>query len=205
VENEPPVTPSWASMEDNHNKHLPDFLTFASNSYARQTDWFLRHYDTGVRNLAAVLTAESALVGLFATQKVLPPMVIAGLLIFLACVGVVLTVLAIISCKQSYRAALESIFLTAKIAWAMGFIDKVKIDVSLVSGPSPGWKDETLYPPRWSQDVLRYSTSHKFVEAKLRNRNNTLFMAKLTLIVFGLGTCGLGLVGAGWILAHRLG
>jgi hypothetical protein len=66
------ATPIWASVGSSENKHLPELLTLASTNYGRQTEWFLRHYNTGIRNLAAVLTAESALVGLAVTHKELP-------------------------------------------------------------------------------------------------------------------------------------
>ena len=195
------AVPLWASVGPSKNKHLPELLTLASTSYGRQTDWFLRHYDAGVRNLAAVLTAESALIGL-AAHKELPAMFTVGLLLLLACIAVVLSALAIISCRQSYKAALESVFLTAEVVWSMGLMRDVQVDVNGVSGSGPGWQDPTLYPHRWYHDMLQYATSEAFVKTKLRNRNNTLFMAKLTIIVFGVGTCCLGVAGAGWLLVR---
>lgn len=196
------AVPLWASVGPTENKHLHELLTLASTSYGRQTDWFLRHYDTGVRNLAAVLTAESALMGLSATHKDLPAMFTVGVLLLLVCIAVVLSVLAIISCRQSYKAALESVFLMAEVVWSMGLMRDVQVDMSGVSGSGPGWQDPTLYPPRWYEDMLQYATSKEFVKHKLKNRDNTLFMAKLTIIVFGVGTCCLGLAGAGWLLVR---
>ncbi|MBZ5617353.1 MAG: hypothetical protein LAQ69_01280 [Acidobacteriia bacterium] len=204
MDQDPLHLPPWASVGAIESKHLSDLLSLASTNYGRQTDWFLRHHDTGVKNLAAILAAESALVGLAATQKGIPAALVIALLVVLVCAASVLAWLAVRSCQRAFTAAMESVFVMAKVAWAMGVTAKVAVDESVVSVVRcPGRDDYTLYAPRWVEDSLAYTTCEGFVKANLANRKNTLFLTKLTIIVFGGSACALGLLGAGFVLLHR--
>jgi hypothetical protein len=114
------------------NQHLSDLLSLASANYGRQMDWFLRHHDTGIKNLAAILAAESALVGLTVTQKGIPAAFVLALLAILASAAPTLAWLAVGACRRSFAAAMESVFMMTKAAWAMGIVSEVAVDRSWI-------------------------------------------------------------------------
>jgi hypothetical protein len=204
VDKESLQTPLWASVGAIENSHLSDLLSLASTNYGRHMEWFLRHHDTGIKNLAAILAAESAVVGLAVTHKGIPAVFIVVLLAILACAAAVLAWLAVRSCRRSYTAATENVFMMTKVAWAMGVISKVAVGENVVSDDEcPGRGDNTLYAPRWVKDSLQHATSAEFVAYNLGNRRNTLFLTTLTTIVFGTSACALGLLGACLVLLHR--
>jgi len=83
----------------------------------------------------------------------------------------------------------------------------VAVNQNLVNASScPGCADNTLYTPRWASDS-RARTTEEFVDENFRNQKNkpknTFFLTKLTIIVFGVSACALGLLGAGLVLLHR--
>jgi hypothetical protein len=204
VDKEPLNPPVWASVGEVENKHLSDLLSLASANFGRHTDWFFRHRETGLRNLAAILAAESALVGVALTQKGIPAAFIVVLLMALACAAPAVAWLAVSSCRRNFVAALENLFMIAKVAWAMGIMANVAVNEKVVgAAPCPGRGDKTLYAPRWARDTLAHTTCEGFVAANLDNPRNTVFMAKLTIIIFGVGACALGLLGAGIVLLHQ--
>ena len=129
---------------------------------------------------------------------------ILALLVVLACAAPILAWLAVRSCQRAFTAVLESAFLMAKVAWAMGLTTKVAVDEKVIRmSACPGRNDDTLYAPRWVEDSRAHTTCEEFVKAHLANRKNTLFLTKLTIIVFGAGASALGMLGVGFVLLYR--
>lgn len=161
---EPPIAPSkgWYQIGESENTHLPALLTVASDNYVQQTEWFLRHRDTGIRHLMAILAAESTITGLyFTTHKQIPLVIISivlGCMMFLA---VLFALYAIRSCERSYRASLEHCMLMAKITWALGLHANVVIKNDRC-GKCPAPDDPFLYVPRFvnnaTEDQMAWTT-----------------------------------------------
>jgi len=199
-----PPTPPWVTLTVDENAHLSDLMTLASTNFGRHLDWFQRHRDMAVKNIAAILAAETALVGLGVAQKqVLPAAFALALLLVLSCAAPVLAWLGIRACRQAYRAAMESAFMMAKVAWTMGALSVVAVKQSVVGNATcPGYADLSLYAPRWTNDCVQHRTTDEFVAATLSCRTNTCFLAKVTILVFGSGACALGLLGVGLIMTR---
>jgi len=196
--------PAWASIGASENQHLPELLSFASTNWGRHTDLFLRHHENGTKNLAAILATESAIVGVAFAQKSIPAAFLATLLVILAIVGPMLAWLTISSCRRSFRAAMESVFLVAKVAWALGLTFNVAVNEYRVSASEgPGRDDKSLYGPRWVNDSLKHTTCEGFITANFANRWNTYFLAKVTTLTLGVVALALGLIGASMIAFGR--
>ncbi len=187
--------PEWAQSSDSSNKHLAEMLRFGSDNYERQTDWFLRHRDTGVRNLAAILTAEVGITTLhFATPRV-PDWPTALILLLLAALAIPLSVSACRCCTRSFRASLESAMLVTKAAWAMGLTDRVSLapqSHGLLPPPAPN--DTTFYVPRYCRDARQdgVHTTDAFVDVHLSAAGSTYRWAKRTIRIFLLSAMGTG-------------
>jgi len=202
---ESPQPPSWARAASDENKNLGELLSFASANYGRHVDWFLKHHDTGIKNLAAVVVAETTLVGVAVSPNGKAAFLFfTALLVMLACAAPILCWLAIVSSRQSYRASLESVYLTAMVIWGMGLASEVAVGKhAILAARCPSCTDRTLYPKRWVDDTFGAESCDDFVEKKLGHRKNTLFLYTVTLIVIGIGACGLGVLGACLVWHNR--
>ncbi len=200
---EPVDPPIWASVGTVENKHLTDLMSVASANFGRHVDGFLRHRETGIKNLAAILAAESAVVGFALTNEKIRGVFIVTLLVILALAAVALTRLAVSQCRRAFLGELESLFLMAKVAWAMGVMFNVDVDQKVARGVrSPGSADKTLYAPRWAKDCLAYATCEAYVDANFRNPENTFSTTRLTIVVVGVSASALGLIGAVLVGLH---
>jgi hypothetical protein len=176
--------PDWADLSNPPNANLPNLLSLASGSYERHIGWFLRHSDTGIRNLGAVIAAETAIVGLYFThfsQKDTPQTIICvlSLLALALVVAPSLCSLATRSTTQAYSAAMESVRLITKCVWAMGLTSSVAVNSAPPNIPSKHG-DRYLYPKRWTEGPLKGSEL-EFIEHCLRNRKGTYFLTMRTL------------------------
>ena len=125
-----PDRPNWVCPAETNNPYLSDLLSFAAGNYRAQTDFFLRHRDIGIRNLALVVTGEFAVIGFhFANGKV-PVFLTSLVLLFLAVSGYALAESAWRSCKRSFVACLECAVLVTKTIWAMGLTTRVPLILS---------------------------------------------------------------------------
>ena len=191
-------SPLWANVGEFENCHLPDLLTFSSENYGRQTNWFLRHRDTGIRNLAVIIASETAITSLyFTTDKQIPPAFIIMLLLLLAFLAPLLALSALCSCKRAFRAAMENALLTAKIVWALGLTSNVEVKKSNVDlQKCPARDDLYLYVPRYVEDSLAHPTTKTYSNANLSNRKNTYFWGRFTIVLFCLGAILVGVIAA---------
>jgi hypothetical protein len=188
--------PSWTRISKPENIYLPDILDFASANYGRHTDWFLRHRDTGIRNLAAVLTAEFAVTSIYFSDKGADKGFVVTILFLLVLLAIILAIAACCSCYRAFRASLENAVFVTKIAWAMGLANPVSIpEISKENEKElpPVSQDPTLYVPKYLRTAQKYKSTDEFVKAHL-NAINTYFWAKITIGVFCAGAVVLGLV-----------
>lgn len=198
----------WASMGPDENKHLSDLLSLASSNYGRHNDWFMRHHERAINNLAAILAAEAALISFAATHEKIPGFFTTDLLIGLACTAIILACLGVFSCRRSFRAGLENLYMMANVAWAMGVTTNVAVNEStVIKNAAPDTKrhhceDESLYVPRWLNGCLAHETCEKFVNHTMRNWKSTLNLTNITILLFGLGACAFAVAGVIWT-SHR--
>lgn len=176
--------PQWAELTCASNANLPNLLSLASASFERHTNWFLRHSDTGIRNLAAIIAAETAIVGLYFTHPVpkgAPLAIVCALLLITLAVVVApsLCTLAIRSTTRAFKASMESVRLMAKCVWAMGLTSSVAVNETASDLPQY-CGDRFLYPERWATETLTGSEV-QFVERCIRNPNNSYALTKRTL------------------------
>src|ERR1035441_7514610 len=146
--------PTWAEPASSPNSNLPNLLTIASMSFERHTNWYLRHCETGIRNLAAIIAAEAAIVGIYFThlaQKGVPVGIVSALLLGVLALAVApfLCSLAIRSSTRAFLASMESTRLMTKCIWAMGLTAKVAVNDAVADLPQYA-DDQFLYPKRWT-------------------------------------------------------
>jgi hypothetical protein len=198
MENENSIMPAWAASGPQDNPYLPNLLSLASTNYAKQTDWFLHHRESGIRNLGAILFAESTLMSFYKSSSGLPMPVFVAVLVMLGSAAPAFTWLAVRSCRRSFGAAMENALMMAKVAWAMG---AARIVIARQCGDRfPAASDESLYVPRWLDDCHASPTTQAFREDHLKSLNNTYGMTKIVLIMLGVGATGIGLLCAAFVL-----
>jgi hypothetical protein len=198
--------PSWLRISKTENTHLSDMLSFGSANYGRHTEWFLRHRDTGLRNLAAVLAAEFTITSIYFANKGAPKVFVVPILLLLVLLAIILAEAACSSCHNAFRASLENALLVTKVAWAMGLANAVSVpEIPNENEHPPVPKDLTLYVPRYLSTAQKHATTEKFVDAHLRARNNTYFWAKVTIRIFCAGAVLVGLLAAIAIIFYQQG
>jgi len=190
--------PVWAELTTSSNVNVSNLLSIASASFERHINWFLRHSDTGIRNLAAIIAAETAIVGLYFThfaQEGLPQALVCTLLLLVLALVVapLLCRLAIRSATRSYIASIESVRLMTKCAWVMGLISRVSVSGAVADLPQEYRGDRFLYPERWTIGPLTGSES-EFVERCLSDPKNSFSLTRRTLILICVAA---GLIGCG--------
>ncbi|MCT2533839.1 hypothetical protein N2488_11655 [SAR92 clade bacterium H231] len=180
-------TAKWIDSSKGNNNYLPNLLDFAASNYGRHTDWFLKHRDTGLKNLALILTAEFTVLGLHFTKTGFPKFLVCLSLVLLSAFSILIAYSACQSCKNAFKASLESALLVTKTAWAMGLVGAVSLEkTSTLLPPVPD--DEMLYTKRYWEDALppKSNTTEDFVDWNMRNRRSTYFWGNLTLFLFSL-------------------
>jgi hypothetical protein len=196
--------PSWIRISKPGNTYLPDMLAFASANYGRHTDWFLRHCDTGLRNLAAVLTAEFGIASLYFANKGAPKVFVVPILLLLVLLAIILAEAACSSCHNAFRASLENVLLVTKVAWAMGLANAVSVqEIPNEKDLPPVRNDPMLYVTRYWETAKDHTKTEEFVDAHLKARNNTYFWAKVTIRIFCAGAVLVGLFAAIAIIASK--
>jgi hypothetical protein len=174
---------------------LSDLLQYATGQYAHHTDWFLRHKDTGVQLLAAAIAADSAVVGLCLSDK-LPAAVGALVLLFIAMVGFAFARLAIRSCFQAYRAAIEHAALTTKVISLGGMAHMIGNYETTTGNKAEVFPNDPLFVPRYLRDMKEYPDTDSYVEDRLRKRGTTLHAAKRLLYLMSVAAVFGGLGGS---------
>lgn len=140
-----------------------EMLQYAAGHYISHTNWFLRHKEAGFTSLATALTAEVAVVGFVFSDNV-PKFVGIAALLIIAILSIPLTVLALRSCVQAYRAALEHAALVTKVVWAAGLASSVrKIPLDEYEQVPLRDDDPQLFVPRYITDTCKYATTDEFV------------------------------------------
>jgi len=164
----------------------------------------LHYRDSGIRNLAVIAAAESGLVGVALTPNGAPASTfIADLLAILAVAALLLSLLAVISCRRSFIAEMESLYVMAMVTWAMGLTYNVEVDQRMVDLKTrPQSVDRTLYARRWVEGAFKHKSCDDFVGENLAKWWNTYFLTKLTIIVFGACACALGFLGMRLVSVH---
>ena len=202
MSNPPPPgpVPAWAKLP------LADMLTYAREHFAHHTDWSLRHRDAGVAALGALLTAEFAVAAFAFSQPTFHAPLAIATLATIAALAVPLTLLAMQSWTQSYKAALEHSALVAKVAWAMGLVHVPSGEIIHPEhGQRPLPDDLTpLFVPRYAEDALRTDIrdTHSFVQWNLTKPGTAFQATRRTLVIMGgAAVCfGMGSAIALWIV-----
>jgi hypothetical protein len=159
--------PQWCTEKGISSDNLPDLLNLASNSYQKHTEWYLRHRDTTLKQLAVIMTAELVFVKLFYDSSASWVLIVPALS-FLIILSSILAHAGAKSCYQAFQAAMENVLLINKIVWAMGLGDKVHIDqVHTEASIIPVLKDQTLYVPRYLKDSSQFDTTEQFTAFQL--------------------------------------
>lgn len=181
---------------------LHQVMRYAQANYARHTDWFLRHRDAGIKILVFLLSADFAITSLYFAGKVAGVLAMVGLAV-VGLLSVALTWLAVISCRQSYGAALEHALLVSKTAWAMGWCSPIAVErQSPEDSAVPAASDKSIYVPRYIEDATKASTTGEFVSRHTKKRFTTYFAAKWTLIAIGTISFALAVFASASIRLH---
>lgn len=177
---------NWARpSEADDTDSLSHMLSYARQNYASHTDWYLRHRDTGIKILGIVLGANLTIAGLYFDRKLHFWLTVSALAI-LGILSLMLTRLAVRSCRQSYQAAMENALLVSKTAWAMGFGQSVPVESKfLKTGKCPVRADYSLYVPRYLKEAQEAESTDEFVSHQIRKRGTTYHAAKWTLWTIG--------------------
>ena len=195
--------PKWARNGGNTTINLEKLIDYGSDNYGRHTDWFLRHRNTGLRNLAVLIAAEFTVASLYFSNTNSSKVLSVVILFVIAIAAPLLWLFAYRSCRSSFRASLESAILVTKVAWAMGIIDPISIkkeEWNKTRIPVPG--DTSLYIWRYWNDAKDHHTTNEFVNYHLKARGNTYYWAKMTIGIFCIASILFGIVAGICILVH---
>lgn len=194
------VFESWAKHDKDPSKGLDTLLGFASTQHITFIDLFLRQRDSGLRTLAAALTAEFTLTGFYFSSNLSAVVAITALLL-VASLAIPFTKLALINCKNAYSAGLEYALFSTKVVWAMGLAEDVMVP-DWASAP-PSRNDPSLYPPRYLSDARLVHTTEEFVRVNLEKSTTIFYSAKRLLWIMGLSATAVGLGSAAAIAFLR--
>lgn len=196
--------PRWATSESPTNPHMETILNYAFTTGNQHLDWFVRHKETGIKTLVALLSAEFAIAGVHFSGR-LPAGLAIPAEIILGFLAIALTRLAVKTCSRAYLAWLEHVVLTHKAVWAMGLAESVNVAPASDNSPTcPVRDDESFFIPRYVSSSANARTTTEFVQRHLRARGNTLFTAKRTLLVLCIIAVlgATSLVGAMWVMGQ---
>ena len=198
-------SPGWAIPGDGIKSDLTPLLDYARNQYASHTDWYLRHKESGINTLGAVLTAEFALLGVYFSGGLHRSVTLIALL-SLAVLAVPLARLALLNCKKSFQASLEHALLVTKVVWAMGLAGKVYVPPH-TPNDRPARADEHIYVDRYLRDALRARTTSQFVTENLDKRDSTYHATRTILVLMASAAVVAGLIGAtaAWLFNGKAG
>jgi hypothetical protein len=210
IANDDSSLPQWYVLNGKSTENLPVLLGLASDSYGRHTEWYLRHRDTTLKQLAVLLTAELVAANFFYISSA-SRLLVLPTLIFLIILSPVLAFAGAKSCHQAFQAAMENVLLINKIVWAMGLGGKVHIDSAYeeeIKIPVP--KDRPFYVPRYLKDSSKFDTTEQFTafqlgELKNQHPKNTYFWALVTIWTLGCAgiVTGVSCLFAIWL--HKAG
>jgi hypothetical protein len=184
---------------------LGKLLDYASAGYSRHTDWFVRHRDIGLQQLAGLLAAELLLLRFF--QDVQPRQLSGVALILLGLLSLLLGQSSAASCSRAFRASLEHAVLISKIVWALTNGATCKVALSPDSANTPVPSDRTLFVPRYLRDAQQFPTTEEYVAYHMglagpsaKQVRNTHFWARVALWSFALAAFSTGVVSGAVIL-----
>jgi len=178
--------PKWCKGKGEVSQYLPNLLDFASKNYERHTNWFLKHRDTALTQLTALITAEIVI------RQFLDPGKNSIQLIF-----ILLSIFSFIlagsghrSCNRCFRASLENALLINKIIWIMGLSNKVNVNFDpddIINAPAAD--DETFFVERYVTDSYNSKTTKEYLKKHLINKGKTTYFWGLVTI-WTLGIAG---------------
>lgn len=181
---------------------LHKLLDLAAAGFGRHLDNFQRHRDAVVRQLGAILAAETIILRFLPTSDV-PWWIGTLILTLLAVVSLILAHSGASSCMRAYLAALEHAVLFSKVMWALFPEGGVKVDESTRARSAPPVPaDRTLHVPRYLHDALEFETTEKYVAHHLgrdvpffQRRRNTYYWALIVIWSLGSVSFVVGFVG----------
>ncbi len=153
----------------NNSNELLAVLTVGSEAYGKHTEWFLKHRETALKQLAILITAELAIQNLVVEPEGanLPARM---LLLLLAFMSLLLAHAGWRNCQQAFTAAMENVLLVNKIIWSMAPSGKVHLAAPVDVNNMPCRQDETLYVPRFLKHSIDAYTTEAFVQENLSIR-----------------------------------
>lgn len=177
---------SWVTTDETEKSFtrgsddLRAVLTIASSHYGKHTEWYLKHRDTVLRQLAVLITAELAVQKFVAepAQADLPARI---LLLALAGLSLVLAHAGVRSCRQAFRAAMENAVVVNKIIWSMAPSGRLFLDHETLDPEMPARQDSSLYVPRFLSHAIATPSTEEFVKdnASLGSGLSRLFNSAL--------------------------
>lgn len=193
----------WVQPGGEKPENLDQALSYSSQYYMAHVDWFLRHRDAGIRMLSVILTVEATLTGLVVANRIEPIVqeIASGALVFLAVgLGWYFTV----SCKRSYRAALQHAAMTNKVLWAMGLTSPISTTYSFPPLP----QDECLFVPDIASSFGNKKTTNEYVEFHIARKGNTYHAARLIIALIAAACFAIGVgtsiaLRTGFIIPHQ--
>lgn len=192
--------------------NLLALLTLANSNYRNHTDWFLRHRETALKQLTAIIAAEAIIMRFFHGADV-PVSITAILLLGLSLLSLVLAHGGVCNCTRTFRASLEHVAMTSKIIWVLAPSGKALVDQHsdlAEVNPPPFEDDKVLLVPRYLEDSKKFSTTEKFIEHHLKIlrwdgiSRNTYFWTFVIVWIAGLMGAAIGTLGA-IILSLQIG
>jgi hypothetical protein len=186
----------WYIKSDDQAKEDRDslfkLLELASAQYGRHFEWFHRHRDNALRQLAVLLTAEMV-IARYSADAQLAPWVLAAVLISLAAMSPLLAHAGSDSCRRAFGAAMENTMFVSKAVWAIlphGVVGVTEADFDNESIPARD--DLTFQVPRYAGDAAGCLTTQEFTDSHLGNKlplfakpRNTCFWAVVSIWTLG--------------------
>jgi len=155
------------------SENLRAVFTIASSLYGKHTEWFLKHRDTVLKQLAVLITAELAIYK-FVVVPAQSNFPVGMLQLSLAALSMVLAHAGVRSCKQAFQAAMENVVVVNKIIWSMAPSGKLFLDNEIPDSAVPAREDSSLYVPRFLAHSIATSSTEEFVKDNLSLRKGLL-------------------------------
>jgi len=181
--------------------NLQELLDLAQKGYIAHIEWFLKHKNTALKQLAVLLTSEIVIANFLSKNPSIPKWMIVFIYIFLAFLSLILAYAGSKSCQRSYLASLEYVAFFNKLMWIIEQPIKAKLFEYFDSKGMPLSKDKTFYVPRYLDDISRHQTTQSFVNSHLgfgynffKRPKNTYFWAVIAIWSLGMMGFFIGLI-----------
>jgi len=173
--------------------NLQELLDLAQKGYIYHVEWFLKHKDTALKQLALLLTSEIVIANFLSKNSNIPKWIVVFMYFFLALLSLILAHAGSKSCQRSYLASLEYVAFLNKLMWIIEQPIKVKLSEYFSSKDMPLSKDKTFYVPRYLNDISLHQTTWSFVNSHIgfgfnffKRPKNTYFWAVITIWSLGI-------------------